>query len=72
MDNYQDPPPDCTEPAAGVYLAFEGEVVANCPDCGQEKALRVDIPTNRLEFLCPACGREYVVWGTLTPAPELN
>ncbi len=70
MENYDDP--DCTDPETGLYCAFAGEMVLNCPDCGQANTLHVKTPTNRFECTCSACGLEFVAHCTLTPVPESN
>jgi hypothetical protein len=63
---------DCTDPETGCYLAFTGEVVTPCPECGHANTLLVKAPTNRFEFKCSACGLGYLACCTLTPMSEPN
>ncbi len=62
---------DCTDPNTGLFLAFEGEVIAPCPACGRENSLHITAPTNRFRFRC-RCGAEYVTGHTLIPLDDVG
>jgi len=61
---------DCLDPKTGHYLAFEGTVSAPCPDCGCEITVEIDVPTNRIGYICSVCEGEGEMRLTLTPDAE--
>lgn len=61
---------DCLDPKTGRYFAFAGTISALCPDCGCWNTVEIDVPTNRINYVCSVCQGEGEMRFTLTPDAE--